>query len=56
MFYQFVICITVQEHLVPILLVEVPGSFNGIVAVAQFQRVFRVAFHGDAVGSVEIDA
>ena len=54
--YQSVICVSVKEYLIPILLVEMPGSFNGIVTFTQFQCIFGVSFHGDAVRGVEVDA
>ena len=43
--YQIVVYIAIEIHIVPMLLVPMPGGTNAIVVLAQFGGIFRLAFH-----------
>ena len=44
----------IEDHHVPVFLVEMPGGLNGGVAFAQFQGFFRVAFKADGGEGIHI--
>ena len=43
--YQIVVYIAIEIHIVPMLLVPMPGGTNAVVVLAQFGGIFRLAFH-----------
>ena len=43
--YQFVVYIAIEIHIVPMLLVPMPGGTNAVVVLAKFGGIFRLAFH-----------
>ena len=52
---QFVVDVTVKEHLVPVLFVEVIGTFDGSIVLPQFECIFGVAFQTNLVGAFQVD-
>ena len=43
--YQIVVYIAIEIHIVPMLLVPMPGRTDAVVVLTQFGGIFRLAFH-----------